>query len=228
MVAGTSLNGGVHTPQVRYPPAVARWGGGAELRADLRTALGLVLVMALVGLPAGVLWWALAPRADFRITEAGPEVLGSPPDEMLLADDGTFVLVLALTGLLLGGGAWFLRRRRGVATVLALALGATVTGVVAWQVGEVLGAGPTEAQLATVGATVTSSLTLGALPALAVAPFTAILAYVLAVLSARGDDLGRTGTIPAPPAQATVPPQDDDLPWDRSLVDVPPQGRPAP
>jgi Protein of unknown function (DUF2567) len=216
----------VHTPDLPYPTAGARWGGGAELRADLRSALGLVLVMALVGLPAGVLWWALAPRADFRITETGPEVLGRPSDELLLADDGIFVVILALTGLLLGAAAWLLRRRRGVATVVALAVGATVTGVVAWQVGEVLGAGPTEAQLATVGATVTSSLTLGALPALAVAPFTAILAYVLAVLYSRGDDLGRTGTAPAPPAHA--PTEDDGLPWERPLVDVPPPGRPAP
>jgi hypothetical protein len=208
-------------------PASAYWPGWPEIRADLRSALGLVLVLAVVGLPAGVLWWALAPRADFRITETGPEVLGNPSDELLLADDGIFVLVLALTGLLLGVAAWFLRRRRGVATVLALAVGASITGVVAWQVGEVLGAGPSDEQLADVGTTVTSSLTLGSLPSLAVAPFMAILAYVLGVLNARGDDLGRTGTVTAPPASGATTTGDDALRWERPLVDVPPPGRPA-
>jgi Protein of unknown function (DUF2567) len=184
--------------------------------------------MALIGLPTGGLWWALAPRADFRITETGPEALGSPSDELLLADDGIFVLVLALTGLLVGAAAWFLRRRRGVATVLALAVGASVTGVVAWQVGEVLGAGPSDEQLADVGATVTSSLTLGSLSALAVAPFMAILAYVFAVLYSRGDDLGRTGTVTVPLASGSTSAEDDALSWARPLVDVPPPGRPFP
>lgn len=217
------MTGGVSSSS---SPASGYWPGWPEVRADLRPVVALVLVMALVGLPAGVLWWVLAPRADFRITETGPEALGRPSEELLLADDGVFVVVLALTGLLLGAAAWFLRRRRGVATVLGLAVGATVTGVVAWQVGEVLGAGPTEAQLTTVGATVTSSLTLGALPALAVAPFTAILIYVLAVLHSPDDGLGRTGSAVAPPVQA--PTEDDDLPWRRPLVDVPPPGRAAP
>ena len=43
-----------------------------------------------------------------------------------------------------------------------------------------------------VGARVTTSLTLGSLPALATAPFTALLAYVVGALHAPGEDLGRT------------------------------------
>jgi hypothetical protein len=109
-----------------------------------------------------------------------------------------FALVLAGTGLALGATAWFLRRRRGVATVVALSLGACLTGVVAWQLGELLGAGPTEAQLTDVGGLVTTSLTLGSPPALAAAPFMALVAYVAAALYAPGDDLGRTADVPAP------------------------------
>ena len=58
-----------------------------------------------------------------------------------------------------------------------------LTAVVAWQLGELLGAGPTEAQLADVGAVVTTSLTLGSLPALAIAPFAALLAYLVPVIT---------------------------------------------
>jgi LPXTG-motif cell wall-anchored protein len=185
------------------PSASAYWRGWPEVRADLRSAAGVVAGLALAGVPAGLLWWALAPRADFRITETGPVPVGEVSPELLVADDAVLALVLAGVGLLAGVAAWFLRRRRGVATVLALALGACLTAVVAWQVGELLGAGPSEAQLADVGARVTTSLTLSSPAAMALAPFTALLAYVVAVLYTPDDGLGRTGPGPAAPPAST-------------------------
>jgi hypothetical protein len=171
------------------------WPGWSEVRADLRSAALLMSALALVGLPTGVLWWLLAPRLDFRITTAGPvPVDAAPSSELLIADDGVFALVLIGVGLLCGAAAWRLRRRRGVTIVVALAAGTSLLAVLAWQMGEYLGAGPTKAELAHVGGRVTTALTLGSLPALALAPFGALLAYVIAVLCVRGDDLGRTGT----------------------------------
>jgi LPXTG-motif cell wall-anchored protein len=201
------------------------WSGWPEVRADLRSALRLVAGLALAGLPAGLLWWALAPRADFRITADGPVVIGTPSEELLVADDVVFVFVLAGLGLLAGAAAWFLRRRRGVATMTALAVGTSAAGVVAWQLGEWLGAGPTEAQLADVGGLVTSSLTLGSLPGLAVGPFVAVLAYLVGVMSSQSDDLGRTGA-----AAPALPPATEPVPSagaDRALVDAPPPGWPS-
>jgi LPXTG-motif cell wall-anchored protein len=174
------------------PSPSAYWRGWPEVRADLRSAAGIVAALALVGVPAGLLWWALAPRADFRVTDTGPVPIGDVSPELLVADDAVFALVLAGAGLLAGVAAWFLRRRRGVATVLALALGACLMAVVAWQVGELLGAGPSETELADVGARLTTSLTLSSPAAMALAPFTALLAYVVAVLSTPDDGLGRT------------------------------------
>lgn len=212
-----------------HPDAVpACWGGWPEVRADLRTSLWLALGLALAGVPAGLLWWWVAPRADFRITQDGPVAIGTPSQELLVADDVLFVFVLGGLGLLAGAAAWWLRRRRGVATVVALALGATAAGLVAWQVGELLGQGPSEADLTDVGARVTSSLSLGGLAALAVAPFAAVAAYLVPVLVAREDGLGRE---PAPevgppepgPPDATGPA--GALP-SRHLVDAPPPGRP--
>jgi hypothetical protein len=180
---------------------VAYWPGRAEIRADLRRSGLLFSALGLLGLPAGVLWWLLAPRLDFRITAAGPvPVVAVPPQELLIADDGTFALGALLIGLLCGAVVWRMRRRRGVATVVALALGTLTGAALAWQLGEVLGAGPSKAQLTHVGGRVTTALTLGSLPALALAPFGALLVYVGCVVFARHDDLGR----PAEPGAAAV------------------------
>jgi hypothetical protein len=185
-------------------PAGARWRGRAELRDDLRPALALAGGLVLAGVPAALLWWWLAPRADFRITADGPVPIGQPSHELSVADDSVLVLVLAGLGLLAGALAWLLRRHRGVATMAALAVGAAGAAVVAWQLGQLLGPAPTEAELAAVGTVVTTPLALAAVPALAVAPFCAVLAYVVAALVARGDDLGRpqpATAVPGPQAE---------------------------
>jgi LPXTG-motif cell wall-anchored protein len=203
------------------PAADSYWRGWPEIRADLRSSARLVLVLAVAGLLAGLLWWWLAPRADFRITDSGPVVIGTPSEEVLVADDGVLALILAGMGLVAGGAAWFLRRRRGVATVLALAVGGSAMAAVAWQLGEFLGAGPTQVELARVGAVVTTSLTLRSLPALALAPFAALLGYLVPVLTVHRDDLGRTpdptgGVGPMPHATRDGPGAE------RPLVDAPP------
>jgi len=162
------------------------------MRADLAPAGVVFVVLAFVGFPVGLLWWGLAPRADFRITTDGPRPIGNPAEELLAADDAIFALLLAAVGLLAGVLVWWLlRRRRGVAALLGLALGSAATAVIAWQLGQLLGPGPSHADLATVGGRVTTSLTLGSLPALAVGPFCAVLAYLIAALVSRRDDLGR-------------------------------------
>ena len=209
--------------------ADAYWRGWPEVRADQRSSARLVLVLALVGVAAGLLWWWLAPRADFRITDAGPVAIGDPPEELLVADDAVLALILLALGLLAGAAAWSLRRRRGVAMVLALALGASLMAAVAWQLGELLGHGPTKAELADVGRVVTTSLTLRALPALALAPFGALLAYLVPVVTVHRDDLGRTpdpalSGRPAPVADAVEPDDDRGLSTDPVLPTPRPLG----
>jgi hypothetical protein len=163
----------------------------AELRADLRGATAWGCLLALCGLPAGLLWVWLAPRARFEVVEGGAVPVGRPSAELLVADDAVLVLVLGGLGLLAGGLAYAMRRRRGVAVLLATAVGTAVAGLLAWQLGELLAPGPTAAQLADVGARVTTGLQLSSLPALAVAPFVALLVYVVAALFSSRDDLGR-------------------------------------
>jgi hypothetical protein len=219
------LTGGVDSTPISLasppPPArrrqAPRRSGRAELRADLRGSLLLAAVLGLAGLPAGLLWVALAPRARFDVVADGPVVVGSPSAELLFAVDGVYTLVLAGLGLLAGLVAWRLRARRGVGTLLALALGTSLAALGAWQLGELLGAGPTEAELAEVGARLTTGVSLGSPAALAIGPFVAVLSYVVATLLTADDDLGR----PPPPASPADPGAPAPGPELGGLVDVP-------
>ena len=200
--AGSSAASGRRTDR-RAAAVAGRWGGVAELRADLVPALRLTALLVLAGIPAGLLWWLRAPREDYRVLADGAvEALGKTSSELFAADDGVFVLILGGLGMLAGIGGWLLRRHRGVTVLAALAVGTGLAGVLAWQLGEMLGPGPTADDLTDVGATVTTRLELASMPALAVAPFLAVLVYVVATLLAAGEDLGRT---PAAGADQAVP-----------------------
>jgi hypothetical protein len=183
-------------PVVPGPAAPVRphWSPWREVTQDWRTLVTLLVGLAVIGAPLGVLWWGLAPRAEFRITTDGPVVIGNPSEELLAGDDAIFVLILGGLGLLAGLGAWLVRRCRGVAGLLGAALGTLAASAVAWRVGQLLGPAPTRAALRHVGGRVTTSLSLGSLPALAVAPFLAVLVYVIAALFVRSDALGRAVT----------------------------------
>jgi hypothetical protein len=114
--------------------------------------------------------------------------------------------VLAGLGLVAGLVAWRLRRRRGVAIVLALAVGTLLAALVAWQLGELLGAGPTPDQLTDVGTEVVTPLRLSSMAALSVAPFLAVLGYVVSTLLTPAEDLDRPDHVCAAvqPADASL------------------------
>jgi LPXTG-motif cell wall-anchored protein len=178
--------------QPEPPPAVRPWSPWAEARREWRWAALLVGVLAVVGVLLGLLWWGIAPRAHFTITASGPQVIGNPSDELLAADDSIYTLLVAGLGLLAGLAAWLVRRRRGLAGLVGVAVGMLAAGIVSWQVGELLGPGPSKADLARVGGRVTTALDLHAVAAVAVGPFAAVLVYLLATMWSRSDDLGRS------------------------------------
>ena len=181
------------------------WRGWPEVRQDLHRGRWVLTGLALAGIPAGVLWWLLAPRAAYRITADGPVAVGLPAAEVPVGDDSVLLLVLLGLGLVAGVLAWLRRDARGVGMLLVLAVGASLAAVGAWQVGAFLGQGPTEADLTAVGSTVTTGLTLRALPVLGAAPFAALLTYLACVLGTADDGLGRVQPDPVPGASGPLP-----------------------
>lgn len=173
----------------------AGWAALQGAREDRRSALLTVLLLALAGLPAGGVWLALAPRASYRVTDTGVDAIGGPVSpELFMSDDGVYVLILAALGLSTGVVVWLLRRHRGVVALAAMAAGMIAASLVAWQVGRLFGQGPTHADLTRVGSTVTTALDLGAVAAVAVGPFVAVFAYLVASAMNTDDDLDRSGS----------------------------------
>lgn len=189
-------------PELR-PPAVRVGSPGLRgSRDDVRGAVVLTLALAVLGLGVGLLWVWLAPRAQFTVTSAdgGVEVTGGGlvDPELFMGDDGVYVLLLAGLGALAGIAVWLRPARRGVVTLVGLSVGMLAASLTAWQLGALLGRGPSAEQLSTVGAVVTTALDLNMLAALAVGPFTAVLVQVVAAVLANRDDLGRPDGDPDP------------------------------
>jgi uncharacterized protein DUF2567 len=146
---------GVGAPESRTRRAALRRLLAAAVdgaRQDRRSALLAVLTLALAGLPAGLVWLWLAPRASYRVTATGVQPIGGPVSpELYMAGDGVYVLVLAALGVLAGIALWLLRRHRGVVLLLALAAGMIAASLVAWQLGQALGQGPSDQELTVAG-----------------------------------------------------------------------------
>ncbi|MGY2085055.1 hypothetical protein [Blastococcus sp. SYSU DS0539] len=192
-------------PVPRVPPH-AYWRGWPEVREDLRAGRPLLVGLVLAGVPAGLLWWAFAPRADYRVTETGPVPVGTPSGELGIGDDAVLVFVLIGLGLLAGAAAWRLRRGRGVGMLVILAVGTSLAALVAWQTGELLRPPPGEAELTVVGARVSTGLVFESLPGLAAAPFAALLVYLGCVVGTADDGLGRHGRDDAVVDHPVAPP----------------------
>lgn len=113
-----------------------------EPRRPLRavaTVLGSALALAVLGVPLGLLWAALAPDTPVLKTAEGA-IYADPQPEQPIAADGWFSLLGLAFGLLVALALWLvLRRRRGPVGLVAAVLGALAAAPVAWQVGRRIG-----------------------------------------------------------------------------------------
>lgn len=124
--------------------AASRESGKPEpqpvIRADLRTAVVVLVVTALVGVPLGVLWSLLAPPevvavlADRTAGDGGVLPFISQSEHRF---DGMalFVLIGLGGGVLVGAALWLLRRRRGPVILLAGVLGSLAAAWIAMRIG---------------------------------------------------------------------------------------------
>lgn len=184
-------------PPTGSPPArPARWW--PPTRREIKTALALILGMVALGAVLAPAWAAVAPRLAYRVVQPGRALPVVPEAEEYIAADGRFVLLTLVAGVLAGLVAWSLRQTRGPVVLVAVAVGGLLAAVVTWRLGVALAPGYRAEELQEVGRTVYQSLRLGALAALMVEPFVAVLVYVAVAGFASRADLGR----PDPPARS--------------------------
>ncbi len=134
------------------PPSLVPGALPARSRTPVGAVLaGLVVVVGVaagLGVPYGLLWSVLAPAIPVVKVDGGLLPADAAP-EQFVAGDGWFLLLGLGFGLLAGFAAWTLGRRvRGPVAVVALAIGSTAGGVIAWWLGHRIGLAGYERALA--------------------------------------------------------------------------------
>ena len=122
-------------------PAAAR-------RSAMVTGLMTAVGVALLGLPVGLLWYALAPRPAVVAGAGGGLDYVDTESKDFIAGDGTLFLLCLVAGLLAALGVWRLARRCRGAALPGLILGSAAAAVLAWRTGLQLGSGRSEMLLA--------------------------------------------------------------------------------
>lgn len=105
---------------------------------DAAVALAVTLVVAALGAPLALLWAAIGPHAEIVMVEGGP-TLDDFNTEAYVGGDVTFGVIAVGMGIVAGAGAWALRRWRGPAIVVALALGGIAGAWITWKLGHRIG-----------------------------------------------------------------------------------------
>ncbi|WP_199438956.1 DUF2567 domain-containing protein [Umezawaea beigongshangensis] len=105
------------------------------VRRDLLPAVYVLSTVAVLGLPVGWLWAALAPVRTAVVVESGDArpVLGESYhrlDALMI-----FLLLGLAAGVVTGVAVWMLRERRGPVVVLAAVLGSLAAALLAQRVG---------------------------------------------------------------------------------------------
>ena len=126
-----------------HPPLPASSGGqpssrpaGAGLRALLAAAAAIVGT-AVLGVGAGFLWMALAPRAVLVVVAPGSANVVNPETSAFIAADGWFILLSVLGGLVSGLAGYPLAVRRYREPAMAgVLVGGLAAALVAMWIGQ--------------------------------------------------------------------------------------------
>ncbi|MFD6290715.1 AAA family ATPase [Streptomyces sp. NPDC060205] len=153
---------------------------GPGMKTELREAAIVTVAMAVAGLLLGVLWWWLAPHVPL-VSDDTTVYLADTEGEQAIGVDGTFTLLALGLGLVSALVVFLLRRRGGIALVVALTVGGVLGSLVAWRLGIWLG--PTQdvvahAKEAGKGVTFDAPLELGAKGALLAWSVSALLIHL--------------------------------------------------
>lgn len=165
------------------------------VRADVRPALRVAGVVALLGLPFGAVWSLLAPPVRAEVRPGGAVVALLQESEHRFDALGLFVLLGFAFGVLVGVAVWMLRSRRGPVVLLGAVLGSIAGGLLAMWFGQLLAglAYPTPADAAP-GMVVTSPPMVDSVWSVVAAPFAIALTVSGLVAWNGADDLDRRDT----------------------------------
>ncbi len=168
------------TPQLPVPPepgaiprARSRRRGRSIGRTLALATLTLAVVIAgcaILGLAAGVVWSAVAPRALLVVVGRDSADVVNPETSAFIAADGWYSIVCLIGGAVCGVAGYVLAvRRYGAAAMAALMGGAVAAALLARWVGEQLGGAGFAGRLAVsrTGTTLRGPLELGSHGALA-------------------------------------------------------------
>jgi len=142
----------------------------------------------LLGIVAGLIWAAMAPRAVLQVVAPGEAGVVNAETSAYIVADAWFCLIAAVGGLITGVlGYRFLVRRTGWTAAAGLVLGAVAAALLALWIGENIGLGTYNHLLATSpnGTIFHESLALGAKSALAFWPLLTSAVILLAESGAR-------------------------------------------
>lgn len=151
------------------------------MAGQLRIGVAATLVIAVLGVPAGLLWTTVAPRTTFVIA-GGKALLGDPESQTLIAADGWFAVLTASAGVLCAVVAYILAGRlREIGLIAALGVGGAAAGLIAWWVGSMIGRSSFHHQVRTArdGTTVKGALDLHAAGVVIAWPLIAIVVFGL-------------------------------------------------
>ena len=181
----------------------------AEILADLRPTLRIVLLTLVGGVLLGLLWALVAPGQATVTTATGASAQLAAESDHIFDATAVFFLLVTAYGVVVGTLAWRAEARRGPVVLVGIAVAATAAGWVAARVGTWL-AGPltdrspvgvlldrSEASASgTPGPPIPATLTtlpaeIGSFWTVLGAGIGAVLAYLLCAIALGADDLGR-------------------------------------
>jgi hypothetical protein len=152
------------------------------MAGQARIGVAATLLIAVLGLPVGSLWTAIAPRTTYVIAGGKAAFLGDPEAQTMIAADGWFAAVTAAAGLVCGVVAYVLAGRLREKGLLAgLAAGGTAAALLAWWLGHRIGLSAFHHQLRTGrdGTTARAALQLHAAGVVVAWPLIAVLVFGL-------------------------------------------------
>jgi hypothetical protein len=146
-------------------------------------------VLALLGVPMGLLWSRLAERPDYVVV-GGRLYPAESESEVFIGADGRLALLGVLLGLVAGAVAyWRAGRANEVPLLLGLCAGGLLCSLVAWWTGHQFGLAAFEEAVRTAadGTRVTGPLDLGATAVVTLQPLVSVIVFgVLEALDAAG------------------------------------------